>query len=145
MLQAHLPVVPNHHRSVGVAEDNLRTHVNQFIYEEEAALEHLLVYQHRAACLRRHYQDDRQQVRRQSGPWRIGDREDRPIDKRLYLIMLLRGDVDVIALLHHSDTQSAEGFGDDAQIAVGHILDGQFATRKRRHTDERPHLNHIGQ
>ena len=59
--------------------------------------------------------------------------------------MFLRGDVDVIALLHHGDTQSAESFGDNAQIAVGHILDGQFATRKRRHTDERPHLNHIGQ
>ena len=130
---------------MGVAEDNLRTHVYQFIYEEKAALEHLLVYQHRAACLRRHYQDHRQQVWRQSWPWCIGDREDRPVDKRLYLIMLLRGDIDVIALLHHGDTQSAEGFGDDAQVAVGHILDGQFATRKRRHTDERPHLNHIRQ
>ena len=58
MLQVHLPVVPYHHCTVGVAEDNLRTHVYQFIYEEEAALEHLLVYQHRAACLRRHYQDN---------------------------------------------------------------------------------------
>ena len=73
MLQAHLPVVPYHHCTVGVAEDNLRTHVNQFIYEEEAALEHLLVYPHRAACLRRHYQDNRQQVRCQSGPGRLGD------------------------------------------------------------------------
>ena len=60
MLQAHLPVVPYHHCSVGVAEDNLCTHVYQFIHEEEAALEHLLVYQHRAARLRRHYQDHRQ-------------------------------------------------------------------------------------
>lgn len=141
--ETHLAVMSDNDGAVGVAKDNLRAHVNEFVHKEETALEHLLMYEDRAARLRRHHQDDGKQVGRQSGPRCIGDGEDGAVDKRLYLIVLLRGDVYVVTLPDDGDAKSAESLGDDAEIAVRDIADGEFAARERRHADERTDLNHI--
>ena len=46
------PVVPHDNGAVGVAQDDLRTHLYELIDEEKAAFEHFLMEKHRAACLR---------------------------------------------------------------------------------------------
>lgn len=43
-----LEIVAVHHHPVRVAQDDLRAHVDQFVREEQAALEHLLVDEHAA-------------------------------------------------------------------------------------------------
>ena len=75
MLELTRVVMPHHNRSMRVAEDDLRAHVNQFVHKEETRFEHLLMDKHRAACLRGYDQYDREQVRRETGPRRICDRE----------------------------------------------------------------------
>ena len=57
---------------VRIAQYDLRPHVNQFVDEKQAALKHLLMYQHTAFGLSRHDQHHAQQVRCQSGPRGIG-------------------------------------------------------------------------
>ena len=86
------------HGTVGVAEDDLGTHVNQFVNEEQTALEHLLVEEYTATGLGGHDDEHRQQVGCQSGPRGIGQRHDGAVDKRLYLVMSLTGDDEVVAL-----------------------------------------------
>jgi hypothetical protein len=46
-----LPVVAYDNSAMGVAEDDLGTHVDEFVNEEQAALKHLLVEKHAASCL----------------------------------------------------------------------------------------------
>lgn len=58
---------PDHSRPVRIAKNDLRSHVDQFVDKEETAFEHLLMDQHTADSLRRHNEEDTQQVRRQSG------------------------------------------------------------------------------
>ena len=40
-----------------VAQDNLGTHIYQLVDEEQTALEHLLMYQYRAASLSSHHDE----------------------------------------------------------------------------------------
>ena len=49
-----LMVMTDNNRSVRVAEDDLRTHIDQFVHEEQTRLKHLLVNQHGAFGLRSH-------------------------------------------------------------------------------------------
>ena len=48
--------------TVRVAEDDLRTHVDELVHKEQAALEHLLVDEHGAFGLGGHHQNDTDQV-----------------------------------------------------------------------------------
>ena len=62
--------------AVRVAQDDLGTHVNEFVHKEESALKHLLMNQDAAVGLRCHHQQDAQQVGRESGPDGVGQRQD---------------------------------------------------------------------
>ena len=86
-------VVANDYGSVRVAEDDLCAHVYELIDEEQARLEHLLVDEHGALCLGCYNENDREQVRRESGPRCICDSEDRTVKERLDLIVFLRRDI----------------------------------------------------
>jgi hypothetical protein len=79
--QLALSVVTHDDGSMRVAENNLRTHVYQTVDEEQAALKHLLMKQHTATSLRSHDDKYAEQVRRQSGPWGVGQRHDGTIDE----------------------------------------------------------------
>jgi len=138
-------VVADDDGTVRVAEDDLGTHVNQFVHEEETTLEHLLVDQHRATCLGGHHEDDRQEVRRQSGPRRVGHGEDRAVEERVDLVMVLRRDDDIIAIDIEAYAQAAERIGDDTEITIADILDTQFGAGDGSHADERADLDHIRQ
>ena len=54
-MQLALAVVTYDDGTVGVAENNLCTHVYQAVNEEQAALKHLLVEQHRTTGLRSYH------------------------------------------------------------------------------------------
>ena len=135
----------DYYSTVGVAENNLCTHVDESVYEEQTALKHLLMEEYRALCLRGHHDEHRQEVGRQSGPRCIGQRHDGAVDKRVDDIMCLTGHEQVVALHLHLHAQSAEGIGNDAQVLQRHVLDANAASTHGRHTDERAHLNHVGQ
>ena len=62
--QAYLVVVAHNHGAVGVAKDYLRAHLDEVIYEEEAALKHLLMEEHGALCLCSHHDEHAQEVGR---------------------------------------------------------------------------------
>ena len=49
--QGDFPIVTHDHSTVRIAEDNLCTHVNEFIDEEQTALKHLLMEEHAATSL----------------------------------------------------------------------------------------------
>ena len=57
--QVYRVVVAYDRSSVWVAQDNLGSHIDEFIYEEESALEHFLVNQYRTFCLSRNHQEYR--------------------------------------------------------------------------------------
>jgi len=71
---------------VRVAQDDLRPHVYKFINKEQPAFEHFLMDNDLPFGLGGHHQDDTEQVGGESGPGRIGNREDRTIYIVLNLI-----------------------------------------------------------
>ena len=99
---------PDHSRPVRIAKNDLRSHVDQFVDKEETAFEHLLMDQHTADSLRRHNEEDTQQVRRQSRPGSIGNRHNGAVDKRLDLIRIVCRDMDIVTDLFDRNSQTAE-------------------------------------
>ena len=138
-------IVPDNHRPVRVAEDDLRAHVNQFVHEEQSALKHLLMDKHRSPCLCSYHKYDGQQVRCQSRPGRIGYGEDRAVEERLDLIMLLCRYNYIVAIHLDNYTEPAERVRDDSQVAVADLAYTQFRAGDSRHSDERAYLDHIRQ
>ena len=57
--ESDLMVVAHHHSTVRVAENNLCTHIDELVDEEQSALEHLLMEEHAATCLCRHNEENR--------------------------------------------------------------------------------------
>ena len=131
--------------TMGIAEDDLRTHVDELVDKEQTALEHLLVEEHRASGLGGYGDKYGQEVGCESRPRSIGQRHDGAVDERLYLIMAHGGNKQVVTLFLHLDAHAAESVGDDAQVLHRHILNPHAFAHHRGHTDERPHLNHVGQ
>ena len=70
--QAHTVIVSDNCGAVRIAQYYLRTHIYQFVDEEQPALEHLLMNQHRTLRLRRHHEEYRQQIGRKSWPRNTG-------------------------------------------------------------------------
>ena len=101
--------------------------------------------EHTAPCLCSHYDEHRDEVGRESWPWRISKRHDCTVDKRLYRVVILMGNDEVVALNIDSHSQTAEGIGDITEISQRNILYSYALATHCRHTDERPHLDHIGQ
>ena len=139
-----LMVVTDDRSTVGVTQDNLRTHIYELIDEEQAALEHLLVDEHSTLSLRCHNQEDRQQIGREAWPWSIGNGHNRAIDEALDAIVLLRRNKYIVTTLLEADTHACKLLGNDAEVVVRHILDGELRACHSCHTDEATHLNHIG-
>ena len=79
--QLSFAVVSHDDASVWVAQNDLCTHVNEFVDEEQTALEHLLMYKYRAASLSSHHDEHRQEVRSKSRPRSIGQSEDSTVDE----------------------------------------------------------------
>ena len=131
--------------TVWIAEDNLSTHINKFVYEEETTLEHLLVDKHRALSLRSNNQEDRQQIGCKTWPWSIGNGHNRTIDKALDAVVILLWNVDIIATLLETNTHTSELRWDDAQVVVRYIRNGKLRAVHCRHTDKATHLDHIWQ
>ncbi len=138
-------VMTYHHGTVRVAEDDLRTHIDQFIHEEETALEHLLMEEHTATSLGSHYEKHGEKVWSKSWPRSIGKRHDGAVDKGIDDIMLLLWNDEVIALYLDLHTQAAESIRNDAQILDRYVLDADTGATHGSHSDERTHLDHIGQ
>src|SRR6185312_3280956 len=128
-----------------IAEDDLRAHVQQFIYEEKAALEHLLMDQHRALGLYRHHQHDADQVGCKARPGRVGDGHDSTVNKGFYLVMLLGGYINIVTTSLDNNTQFAEYVGYHAQLFVMHVFDGDLRPGHCSKAYKRAYFDHIGQ
>ena len=74
--------------TMGVAEDDLRTHVDEFVDEEQAALEHLLVDEHGALGLGGYHKGNGYEVGREAWPRRVGNSHDAAVHETLYLVVL---------------------------------------------------------
>ena len=71
-MQLHSVVMTHNHGSVRVAQDDLSSHVDELVNEEQTALKHFLVDEHCALGLCGYHKHDAQQVWRQSWPRGIG-------------------------------------------------------------------------
>ncbi len=58
--------------------------------------------------------------------------------------MLLARHVDIVAPLLETDSHARKLLRDDAEFLVADILYGYFTSGHCRHTDETPHLDHVG-
>ena len=123
VLELTLMVMANNNRTVRVAEDDLCTHINQFIDKEETRFEHLLVNEHGAFRLGSDHKEDGEQVRRETGPRSIRHSEDRAVKERLDLIMLLGRNNDIVTIYINTDTETTESIGDNTEVAITNILD----------------------
>ena len=131
--------------TVGVAENNLGTHVDELVDEEQAALEHLLMEQHGTAGLGGHNDQHRQQVGRQARPRGVSERHDGAVDERVDDVVLLVRYIEVVAVDLNLNTEAAEGIGDDAEVVDRDVLDADAVAAHGSHADERADLNHVGQ
>ena len=134
----------HHHGAVGVAKDNLCTHVDELVDEEQAALKHLLVDEHAALGLSGNHEQHRDEVGGETGPGGIGDGHDGTVDEGVYFITVVAGDEDVVALRLYGNTQATEDVGDDAEVGHRHVLDGDAVAHHGSHADKRPHFYHVG-
>ena len=132
------------HGAVRIAKYDLRTHFDELVYEEQAALKHLLVEQHRAFRLRGHYDKHAQQVGREARPRRVGEIHKRTVDKGFYLVVFLAGDKDVLPFLLHLHAEAAERFGNQPEVGGCRAANGKPVAHHGRHAHERPDFNHVG-
>ena len=144
-VQLHLVVVSDDDGAVGVAEDDLCAHVDELVDEEEAALEHLLMDEHGAFGLGGDDEEDAQQVGREAGPGGVGDGHGAAVHEGLHLVVPVLGDVDVVADAFDGDTDAPECLGNDAEVLVADVLDGDVAAGHGCHADEGADLDHVGQ
>ena len=100
---------------------------------------------HATAGLGGNNDQDAQQVGSETRPGSIGKRHDSTIDKRLYLVVPLSGNDEVVAFHFDLHAQTAESIGDDAKILHTDILNTDAVAAHGSHADERADLNHVGQ
>ena len=135
----------NNYSTVGVTEDYLCTHVNEFIHEEQATLKHLLVEKYTTLCLCSNYEQHRDKVWSQSWPWSITDSHNRSINERVYHIVVLTWNDEVVIIYYYLYTETVEGVEYQSQIRNGHILNANTITNHCSNTNERTYLDHIRQ
>ena len=109
-------VVTNHNGSVWVAKNDLCAHINKLVDEEETALEHFLMDEHRTFGLRADHQQNAQQVRREARPRCITKCHERTIYEALYFVMLLLWNKEVPSICLDPDAQPSESVWADAQM-----------------------------
>ena len=128
-----------------VAQNNLRAHVNQFIHKKQAAFEHFLVNQHAATRLGGDDQDDRHQVGCETRPGGVVNRQNGAVNKSIDFIVILGGDMQVVAPALQADTQFFEGGGYESELVNFRIFDRDFGLRHGGQSDETANFNHIRQ
>ena len=140
-----LTVVTNDNGTMGVAENNLCSHVDEAVDKEQTTLEHLLVEQYRATSLCRHHNEYAEQVGRKSGPGCVSQSHDGTVDERVDYIVLLLRNKQVVAIDLNFDPQTTESLGDNTQIAERTVLNTYSSATHGSHSDERTYLNHVRQ
>ena len=102
--------------AVRVAKYYLRSHVDELVDKEQAALEHLLVDKYRTLGLCRNDEEYRQKVGSKARPRGIGYGHYGTVQECLYFVVFLLRNVDVVAALFEIDTHACELSRDNAQI-----------------------------
>jgi len=133
----------NHRRTVRITQYNLRAHIDQFIDEKQSGLKHFLMNQQRSFGLSGHHQNNGKQIRCKARPWRIGNRQDRTVNKFLDFIIFLCRNENIIATQLHINSQLAECVRDETQLCIANILYGNFGTGHGGQPDPRTDLHHI--
>ena len=128
-----------------ITEDYLCTHVNEFIHEEQTTLKHLLVEKYTTLCLCSNNEQHRDKVWCQSWPWSIANGHNRSINERVYHIVVLTWNQEVITIFDNLYTESTEGIKYQSQVRNRHVFNTNTITYHRCNTNERAYLNHIRQ
>ena len=136
-------VVTDNNCPVRIAENDLRTHINEFIHEEETALKHLLMDEDTTLALGCRNKYHAEKVRRKAWPWSICDIEDRTIKERINHIALLLRNKDIITTTLKIDTQFAESLRNHSKLIVCHVLDGDRTAVHCCQSDEGTDLDHV--
>ena len=76
---------------MGIAQNNLGSHVNEFIDKEQSAFKHFLMNEHTPAGLSGDHQNNAEQIGGKPGPWGIGNCQYRTVDIALNLIAVGMG------------------------------------------------------
>ena len=128
-----------------IAEDDLCTNVDQLVDEEEPALKHLLMEEYASPRLRRRHQHHTDEVRRESRPGCVSNRQDGAVHKGVDLIVLLGRDKEVIPPHLGPYPEPLKGSRDHRHLLYVRIDDRQLRGGHGSHADEAPHLDHIRQ
>ena len=87
-------VMSDDNRSMRVTKDNLGSHINELIHEEETALKHLLMNQDTTLTLNCHHKKHTQKVWCKSWPWSISNSHNGTIkeglNKALFKVRILK-------------------------------------------------------
>src|SRR5207237_2365046 len=86
---------PDDHGAVRVAEDDARTHADEFVHEEHARLEHLLVHHDDALALRCGHDGNRHHICRECGPRLVFELGNVAAKITLNPLLLLGGDDEI--------------------------------------------------
>ena len=131
--------------AVGVAEDDLGSHVYELVNKEESALKHYLMDEDWAFGLCRYNEHDAQKVWGESWPWGISEGHGAAVHEGCHFIVVLFRYMDVIVDMFELDAKPAEHIGDDAEVVVADILDGYVAASHGCHAYEGAYLYHVRQ
>src|SRR6266550_3096479 len=126
-----------------VAQDNLRTHRDQFVDEEQSRLEHLLMHHDQAFALCRCNDRDGHRIRRERRPRLIFELGNVIAQVRLNFPALLSRHDEIIAILDTFDAESSETHSRRAKVLDSGGFDSQLGARGRRESDERSNLDVI--
>src|SRR5690606_22439090 len=112
-----------------IAENDWCAHVDQFIDEEQTALEHLLVDEDGASRLRNDHQRYADQVWRESGPGCVRYGEDRAVNKAFDRIAFLCRNINVVTAELHLYPEAPEYFRYNAEHFDAAVANGKLRLR----------------
>ncbi len=141
--QGDLVIQANDGGTMRVTQNDLCSHVNQFVYEKEPAFEHLLMDQYTPFGLCGYHQYDADQVGCEPRPWSIGNGHDRTIHKALHGVMILCRNQEIMLVLNQLDSKSSKNVRNDAQVLVIDMTDRDLRTRHGSQPNETSNFNHI--
>ena len=133
----------DHHGAVRVAQHDLGAHGDQPVDEEQPALEHLLVDQHRAARLRGDDQGDADQVGVEAGPGRRVDLGDGVVGVLLDAQLLVFRHEDVVAVVVPAHAELPKADPGHAVLARARPGDPDGAAGHGGQADERGDLHEV--
>src|SRR6185436_17436183 len=126
-----------------ITENDLGSHVDQLIDQEQPAFKHFLVDKYSTICLCSCHQNHTQQIRCKARPDCISDGEDGAIDESIDFIILLARNEQIITAQFHFNPEPLKNTWYNTKMRIADIPNGDFRFRHCSEPDETPDFNHI--